>query len=131
MSPSLPRALCLFLLLGCPLVTGCTGSSGGVVVKGKVLKGGQPIKVTDKGMVQIRFINEKNSYLGQVGADGSYTITGSDGKGVPPGSYKGAVLAVAPYHTKDLLGGKFNDQRTTLSREIKAGQEVVIDVDKP
>jgi len=100
-------------------------------VKGKVLKGGQPLKVSDKGMVQVRFVSENSAPSAQVGPDGSFTMTGTDGKGIPAGKYKIAVFAFDPYPTKDLLGGKFSEQKTTIEREVKPGQELVIDVDKP
>jgi len=115
--------------MGCILAFGCGG--GGGAVKGKVLRGGQPIKVGDKGMVQVRFIAEDNGYTAPVAADGSFTLTGNEGKGIPAGKYKIAVLAYDPYPTKDLLGGKFSAMATPINRDVKPGDEVVIDLDKP
>jgi hypothetical protein len=129
MSLSLPRPF-FFLLLACFLMIGCGGGSG-VNVKGKLFKGGQPIKVSEKGMVQVRFIGEKGTFSGNVTPEGTFLITANEGKGIPTGTYKIAVFAYDPYPTKDLLGGKFDEQKTTISRDIKSGEEVVIDVDKP
>jgi len=129
MSLSLPRVSCFFLLLACILVLGCGG--GGGAVKGKVLKGGQPLKVSDKGMVQVRFINESDGFTAPVGPDGSFTLTGNEGKGIPAGKYKIAVLAYDPYPTKDLLAGKFSAMATPVNKDVKPGDDVVIDLDKP
>jgi hypothetical protein len=123
----------LFLLFGALLVTGCGG--GGVTPRGKVTKGGQPIKVSDKGMVQVRLIPAEGTagtvYNANVGADGSFEVKGPDGKPIPAGKYKIAVLAMDPYPTKDLLGGKFSEDKTTIVRDVSGAQSLDIDVDKP
>ena len=129
----LVRSLLLFSL--CLCVVGCGGGGGGVSVKGKVTNKGTPLKVSDKGMVQVTLIPadkpEANKFTGNVGADGTFTVTSPDGKGVPKGKYKVAVHQWDPYPRVDLLKGKYSDTKTTLVRDIDEGKDLDIDVGGP
>ncbi len=128
-------SLCRYLSLGvaCLLLVGCGG--GGVTPSGKLTKGGAPLKVSEKGMVQVHLLPAEGQvqtvYTAQVAADGSFTVKGADGKPIPAGKYKIGVVAMDPYPTHDLLKGKFDDKKTTIVRDVKAGQPLDIDLDKP
>jgi len=127
------RPLAFLALFLCSLVVGCGG--GGVTPKGKLTKGGQPIKVSDKGMVQVRLIPSEGSadttYSANVGADGTFTVVGPGNKPIPAGKYKIAVLAMDPYPTNDLLKGKFSEKTTSIVRDVNGSTPLDIDVDKP
>jgi len=119
--------------LVCLLAIGC-GDGGRVTVKGKVTKGGQPLKVSEKGMVQLRLVSQgadKATHTAKVEPDGSFTVKGADGKAIPQGKYKVAVVATDPYPTgKDVLDGKFSEDKTPITRDV-TGQSLDIDLDKP
>jgi len=129
---------CRFLLsafaLVLLLVIGCGPSK--LSVTGKVTQGGAPMKLSDKGVFIIQFISEDKG--GQVHSastktDGTFTVSGQDGKGIPSGKYKVAVEAIDPYTSgggQDKLGGKYKAGATTLTADVVKGKEVVIDVGK-
>lgn len=133
MSTSFSRSLPAFAVL-VALFVGC-GGGGGVIPRGKVTKGGQPLKVSEKGMVQVRLFpaegTVETTYSGQVAADGTFQVKGSDGKAIPAGKYKIAVFQLDPYPTTDLLKGQFDEKKTTIVRDVSGSQEIVIDLDKP
>jgi len=103
--------------------------------RGKVTKGGQALKVSEQGMVQVRLFAAEGAvdapYTAQVAPDGTFTVKGSDGKAIPAGKYKIAVLQLDPYPKTDLLKGQFDEKKTTIVRDVSGGQEIIIDLDKP
>jgi hypothetical protein len=119
----------LFLAVG--LSTGCSGG-GGSKVNGKIVKGGQPFTLSDKGVFVLVFVNEAENppkmYNATTKPDGTFTVIGADGKGIPPGKYKVQVQAMDPYPQKDLLGGKFAPaEKSPLTVEVGKG-EIVVEV---
>ncbi|HEY1186286.1 MAG TPA: hypothetical protein VGE74_01455 [Gemmata sp.] len=65
-----------------------------------------------------------------VNADaGTFEVNGPDGKGIKPGKYKVAITATVG--GGDYFGGKFAPEKTQIVREVKPGEEIVIDVSKP
>ena len=122
------RQLLTSVALVVPLfLAGCGG--GKHKVPGKVVQAGQPLTVSDQGKFVITFIPEGGK--GAIGTstrpDGTFVVTGTDGKGIAPGKYKVAVQAWDPYPRKDKLGGKYNEANTRLTVEVGTG-EVVLDV---
>lgn len=112
------------------LLSGCAG--GTVRPSGKILRNGQPVQLSDKGVIVLNFLPESGDKLGVTYAadtkpDGTFTITGPERKGIPPGKYKVAVELYDPYPTTDLLKGKYAPGATTLTAEVGSG-EVVVDV---
>jgi hypothetical protein len=131
-------------------LSGCGSGAtpdGRTVVKGRIVENGSPF-VPDpaklklpKGtslppgtnLLQVTFIPKTGGE--NVPAivnpnDGSFTVSGADGKGIKPGVYKIAVTANAGPGTADLLGGRFGPDNTPIEREVRPGDEVVIDVAK-
>ncbi len=131
-------------------LSGCGSGAtpdGRTVVKGRVVENGNPF-VPDpaklklpKGtslppgtnLLQVTFIPTTGGDTVPAivnPSDGSFTVSGADGKGIKPGVYKIAVTANTGPGTPDLLGGKFGLENTPIAREVKPGEEVVIDVAK-
>jgi hypothetical protein len=115
-----------FLVVSCgPTRTAATG---------KVLKGGAPLTVSDKGLFIISLISEEGgkSVVHPVDwkPDGTFTAHGPDRKGLPLGTYKVSVQAFDPYPGKDMLNGEFTPEKTKLTADVKSGSEIVVDVGK-
>lgn len=128
---------------------GCGDSGGGrAVISGKLLDDGKPF-VTDavklrlpKGTslppgtvpLQITFIPEERGemYITTITdqATGGFRLTGTDGKGVKPGKYKVGIQVNTGPGTPDALRGKYSAEKTPIQVELKAGEEVVIDLAK-
>jgi len=126
------KVTCLFALLVACSVIGC--GSARSKVEGKIVKGGQPFTVSEKGVFVLSFVPEsgaaKETYNATTKHDGTFVIVGPEGRGVPPGKYKVHLKAMDPYPTKDLLNNKFGDPNTTpLSVDI-GSSTLVVDVGK-
>lgn len=107
-----------------------------VQVKGRVTRNGAPLVVSDRGRVTVVFhpVNEESSssgvsYSAIAKPDGTFEVTGKDGSGIPPGSYRIAVIQFDPYPRKDLLKGAFGAGKSPIIREASPVME--IDLDKP
>ena len=139
MSVNGPRCLALLLvafLLGWSL-PGCGGGNATLDVHGRLTKKGQPARPKEvKGMVvgkiQVKLYPQKNgkfdpkeSYSGAVSPqDGTFTISR-----VPPGQYKVCVVwKDDPMQEQDSLKDNYSFQKSKLIKEIKAGEELNIDV---
>ena len=131
------RALFIvFAFLLAATASGCGKKN--VRVTGRISKSGQPIKISDKGRIQLFFMQLDdqgtpiNSYVATVQPDGSFEVTGDPGRGMPPGKYKITVEAPDPYPAgKDLLGGRFKLNGSPWTRDVKDGAHIELDVDKP
>jgi hypothetical protein len=139
-------ALALALVIGG--LTGCGGGADGrVTVKGKLLDDGKPF-VLDKSKLKlpsgatslppgsnplvVSFIPVESGETtnANVSADtGTFEANGTDGKGIKPGKYKIAVTATVG--GADYFGGKFAPDKTQIIRDVKPGEEIIIDVSKP
>ena len=60
---------------------------------------------------------------------GTFEVSGPDGKGIKPGRYKVAVTAGVG--VGDYFGDKYAPDKTQVVRDVKPGEEVVIDLSKP
>jgi hypothetical protein len=128
-------SLSLFVLAGC----GGGGSERVVEVKGKILKGGQALKVDstklppgDPGMI-VRFVSQAkvgDNHSAKIDmATGNFTVPGKENRGIPPGSYKIEVQLGS--FGKDEFKGKYSAEKTPITRVVEEGKEIVIDLDKP
>lgn len=118
------------LLLLCWVACGCSDDPGykvpkGVIVAGKVLKGGQPLAVPRAdvgfGMIEVALVPE-NASIGPretatASSDGSFEVLGM-GKGVPPGRYKLAIFQRDKGVDSDALEGAFSDEKTPISVDV-------------
>ena len=113
------------------LLVGCTGGytpPTGVIVKGKLVQGGQPVAVAPSpgsydGAEVFLFSASESVPLADTSiypdADGSFRID-YNGGGVPPGKYKVAVLVHKGGPETDLLEGKLSKQNTKIEFDIPA-----------
>jgi hypothetical protein len=140
-------------------VAGC-GSSQTIWVKGKLTKGGAKYDVPADQKLHMTFYStepfkdgERTIPAGQAytavykSEDGTFTVEGPDGYGIPPGKYRVSVTqqltreAVDKKNEKlkrnqsvferdtDMLKGQFSEN-SPIVVEIKDSTEVVIDLDK-
>jgi hypothetical protein len=140
---------------GLLLLAGCGSSSDGptTLVKGKLLENGKPFTLDQsriplpKGatapppggpsLLRISFIpvNGTEQFMATVdAATGEFQVPGTEGKGIKPGQYKVAITAattLSPDGKGDYFGGKLSADKTPIVREVKPGEEIVIDVAKP
>lgn len=154
---SLTKFLSLGLIVASAAALGCGDSkkeeAGLTIVKGKLVDGGKPFFLDQskvplpKGAhglppgtegssaLQIMFIpsDGKGSFTAKANAEsGTFEVLGDSGKGIPPGRYKivmTAQLGMGP-DTPDFFKGKYGLSNTKIVRDVKAGEEVVIDVSK-
>ncbi len=127
------RFLLAMAILGC---SGCGGGyspKDGVIVVGKVVKGGSPLDVPNRevalGVVELVLVplsvGEDGSTLPiestHVEADGSFRLEGP-GNGMKPGRYKLAVYQRDRGYGSDLLAGAFSEQNSPIEVEIPADE---------
>lgn len=100
----------------------------GVIVRGKLLKSGQPLSVPNQavgaGMVQVALIpvdklSEPERALAK--SDGTFQIVGS-GKGLAAGRYKLVVFQRDRGIESDQLAGAFNEKNTPITVELPASK---------
>ena len=137
------------LIVGFVAAAGCGGDKanqlpeGRVKARGRLLKSGLPIQVDtsklppgDPGL-QVIFVK-----VGSVDAglecpaniisatEGTFELAGPDGKGIAPGRYR-VVVILAPVGSDDIFKGKYDKTKSKIEVEIKGGEDLVIDIDKP
>jgi hypothetical protein len=115
-------------------LTGCGG--GTTKATGKVVQNGQPVTVSEKGMIQITFFKAEDTtgadpYPVDPKPDGTFEVVGKERKGVPPGKYRVSVAVFDPYVSgggNDKLGGRYRRENTTLTVDVASGKEIVLEV---
>lgn len=150
-------------LLAAPLVLalagpGC-GSSDAVRVGGKLLKGGNPYTPPSGQRIGVTFyaVEAKDAagkavpagepYPAQFNpADGTFTVPGPDGRGIPRGKYRVAISrqkgrgtveapkrrGAKPFDREtDLFQNQFGPDTSPIVREIAAPSDLVVDLDSP
>ena len=123
------RALQFAALIGVAFLLGCGGykAATGVVVKGKVTKGGAPLTVPNMdsgtGTVKVELFpihadaqDKRESEGTNSKADGSFEIAGA-GKGVKPGKYKVAIFA-DPGDGVNQVGERFTGSNSPIEVEV-------------
>ena len=127
------RRLALAVLMtGLLAAVGGCNSEGLRVVKGRLVNNGEPLKVSDQGVVQIAFeyaTNPDGSFVADVRPDGSFTVEGPTRKGIRPETYRISVVQLDPYEKrKDLLKGKFTSRATPIVMAVDGKSELLIDL---
>lgn len=124
------KSACCFAV--CLLATGCGGGytpDTGVIVTGKIVKGGKPLEVPNRdiglGNVEVLVVPldptaesaEPFSDLAQ--EDGSFRILGK-GRGVSPGKYRLAVHQQDQGFGSDMLQGAFSETKSPIEIDVPA-----------
>jgi hypothetical protein len=135
------RNLALIAALGMILsLTGCSNSEPRVEVKGKVHKNGQPLRVQELrsgagGRVMVLFhgLDQGDNHLGPYGAivkpDGTFSLPGPAGNGIPPGKYRVEITWQDTFPMgEDKLEGKFGKENSPVVVDVGGGEDVDIDV---
>ena len=149
-------------IAGLIFLAGCGGPSNHLWVKGRLLKGGAKYAPPEGHVVSVTFIGMGiEDPTGQVikspepfdanynDEDGSFTVPGREGHGIPPGKYRIAVTqkmlreafeAAKPKakpgqkpitRETDFLEDRFGPATSPIIREIKGSADLVIDLDRP
>jgi hypothetical protein len=135
--PYLVRFALFSCLAGVLAVAGCGGGVKGVTFKGQVLHNGKPIQVLPQEEIQVGFSVDtpgaqqpKGALTKVEPADGSFTITGLDGKGIPPGKYRVVVSSQLYQQSQDRFEALFTERLPPLIVEVgpEPGQHFTIDI---
>jgi len=128
---------CVLCAALCLLAAAC-GSAGSV--KGKLTHGGQPVTVDKtKGKIAVTFhlLDQKGAATSSFPAnvnpdDGTFTVAGRDGGGIPPGKYRVSVEVFEKYPSPiDKFKKQYSGEKSNLIREITRGsQEIDLDLGK-
>jgi hypothetical protein len=116
--------------------SGCGSGDGRFQARGRLVKNGAPFKLAEAEGMRIAFVPYEagestfDTYVAVFTGDGSFKVTGKDGKGLPPGKYRVTVEHLKK--KKDLLKGAFSGKKTPIVREVtNSSTEIVIDLDNP
>lgn len=121
-------------LLVMTITTGCGGERG--VAKGKIVQKGQPVTVSDKGLIIMNLVGEGDLGIhgAEVAPDGTFVVKGPQGEGIPTGKYTATIQWFDPYSggesDKDKLGNKFTGEKG-IPVTVEKEKELVIDVANP
>jgi hypothetical protein len=124
------RLACFLMLGAANLVVGCSGPKM-VAAKGRVVSGGQPLKVGEKGVLQVILVPEGleqsvdlTTFPANVdNQQGTFDVYG----GVPPGRYKFIIQWLDPYPLTDKLKDKFSMEKSPIVLEV-TGEPLEIDI---
>jgi hypothetical protein len=111
-------------------------SSDMIKVKGHLVKDGQPYIIDEKEGLRIFFVpvsapeNTFDSFSALYDRDdGSFHVTGKDGKGMPPGEYR--ISLELRLNRSDRLNGEFSSKKSPLTCKIDSShRDVVIDLEQ-
>jgi hypothetical protein len=130
------RMLLVCLLLTLVPLVGCSSGNptppAGVIVKGKIVQGGMPLKVErlPPGEVpaEVVFVPEGGGEVERqpLQPDGTFRETGWE-KGIKPGKYKLAVYHYVQGRGSDGLSGAFSEKNTPITVDVpesKVGGEL-------
>lgn len=121
------------------VLTALSGCGSQKVVTGKITNKGQPLPVSEKGVIQVTFATAAPSgksahrevYPAVVQPDGTFKVAGPEEKGIEPGKYQISVQLLDPYPAVDRLRGYFAPGKTPIVREVKGGAPLEIDLARP
>jgi hypothetical protein len=132
-------------------------AAGRTVVRGSLVENGKPFMLDESkippppgaipgtrppgesgggGALQVTFISAegKEEYEAKTNPEaGTFEVSGPDGSGIKPGRYKIAVVGsrAAGSAESDYFKGRFSPEKTKIVRDVKPGDDVVIDIAKP
>jgi hypothetical protein len=141
---------------------GCGGSRNTVWVTGKLLKAGAKYVPPEGQLVSVTFVGieiedssgkmvqSSEPFLANYDqSNGTFTVPGNDGRGIPPGRYRVAVTQRLtreafdakkptlkkgpglPDRETDQLKNRFGIESSPIVRDVKTSGEIVVDLDQP
>jgi hypothetical protein len=126
------RAVAFGLLLSLVVHAGC-GKKQNVTVTGTVLRGGQPLKVSPSGVLQVTLVPDMEgdeNFTSAIAecdrATGAFKILD-----VVPGKYKIGVEQFDPNPQTDKFNAAFRADTGKIVREIDGKEPLTIDLAKP
>jgi hypothetical protein len=127
----------MMLVVVALLVCGCGGGDGRIKARGRIVKNGKPFQLGEGEGLRIVFYPPEasgttyDSYVAVFDkSNGTFRVTGKDGKGLPPGKYRVSLEHVK--EKKDLFNGAYSGKHTPFVGEVSgSSSEIVIDLDKP
>jgi hypothetical protein len=132
----MPYLTARFVAIGSLIALGLAGGcnrSHTVTVEGSVVQNGQPIKVTDKGYIQVTL--QPDVAAGTPFSPKLAECDRATGKfhigEVKPGKYKVGIEQFDPSPQSDKLNGAFRADTGKIVRDIDGKQPLVIDLAKP
>jgi hypothetical protein len=136
-----PLAACLALLAAPAMILSLAGCSEPLAeVKGKVHNNGQPLAVKESpsgagGRVMVLFhsLDQGKKDEGPHGAivkpDGTFSVPGATGRGLPLGKYRVEVKWQDPFPMgKDKLEGKFGQENSPVVVGVPSPKDIDINV---
>lgn len=121
-------------------LTGCARGEPRYTVTGRIHNGGKPLPVKPMvGRLNVLFypVKEEGGKVvdpqqAVVKDDGTFSVPGTQGNGIPPGKYKIAVTWQDDYPLgPDKLKGAYKLEKTQIVRDVDGEKEIVIDVSNP
>jgi len=120
---------------------GCSSGPKVASVKGQLQDNGAPLKVSTAGLppgdkgIRVEFVQLKegggaaDKHSATVSPeDGTFTVPGPKGNGIPPGKYRVSVYRGA-FGTGDVYKGTFGESNSPLTADIPpTGANLLIDV---
>ena len=128
------RTFAFSVLLFC---LGCNRGGDAVRVTGQLMKDGKPYTANLGGKepetFAVDFVGTRKDhnylYNATINSDGSFRVNGADGRGIPKGPYKIAVLHSGFLGAGgDRLGAKFAVEKTPLAIELSKNTKLTIDL---
>ena len=135
------RGRCVLVAGLCFAACGCgSNSESGPKLTGRVLVDGKACRPASLFEFDVKFIADqgdspiKKSYLAVVQEDGTFTVHGSTGKGIPPGKYRvsisGPILDSAGKTSRKYMAA-YTDKTIPLEIQITDNsKDVVIDLER-
>jgi len=127
----------LLLVLAVAVIFGCGQSRDTVRVNGQLVKDGNPYTANLSGKEPETFVVDfvgtvkERSYrfAATIDPSGSFRVAGTDGRGIPRGQYKIAVLHSGFLGAGgDRFGARFAEEKTPLVVDLKENARLTIDV---
>jgi len=116
---------------------GCGGSGDVVRVSGQLMKDGKPYGANLSGKEPETFVvdfvgvvkERAYRFAATIDANGSFRVAGSDGRGIPRGQYKIAVVHSGFMGAGgDRFGARYAEEKTPLVVDLKQNTRLTIDV---
>ncbi len=127
----------LLIIVVATILCGCSPGGDTVRVSGQLVKDGKPYGANLSGKEPETFvvdfvgvINERPyRFAATINANGSFRVGGAEGRGIPRGQYKIAVIHSGFQGAGgDRFGARFAEEKTPLTVDLKQSARLTIDL---